>query len=151
MKTLFIYYSNTGSGDVVAECLAEQGAEVRKVLPKKPLPKSFFFSVLSGGFLAGLGYKMPLVGFDPNVDGFDRIVIGSPVWNARFSCPINTVLEKVNLKAMPVTFVLWAGSGEAPKAVKRINKDYPTAEIILLKEPKRCPEELEKIRALVTE
>ena len=151
MKTLFIYYSNTGNGDVVAECLKAQGMEVRKVLPKKPLPKSFFWCVMSGGFLAGMGHKAPLKQFDPSVEGFDRIVIGSPIWNARLSCPINSVLDQVDLGALPVTFILWAGSGEGPSAVKRINKNYPNAEIILLKDPKKYPEELEKIKGLVSE
>ena len=149
MKALFIYYSNTGNGDMVAERLKEQGAEIRKVIPKKPLPKSFFWSVMNGGFLAGIGHKAALRDFDPSVDGYDRIVIGSPIWNARISCPINSVVDQVDLGALPLTFVLWAGSGEGPGAVKRIKKNYPTAEIVLLKEPKKYPEELEKLNLLL--
>ena len=148
MKTLFVYYSNTGSGDVVAECLKEQGAEIRKVLPKKPLPRSFFLSVMTGGFLAGIGYKMPLKGFDPSIEGFDRIVVGSPIWNGRISSPINSVLKEMDLSVLPVTFVFYAGSGEGKSAAKRIKKNYPNADVIFLKEPKKYPEELEKIKTL---
>ena len=42
MKKLFIYYSNTGNGDVVANYLAENGYDIRKITPKKNLPKAFF-------------------------------------------------------------------------------------------------------------
>lgn len=148
MKTLFLYYSFTGNGDLVAEYLAQKGATTRKVLPKKPLPKSFFGSVMTGGFLATIGYKSKLLDWDKSLDGFDRVVIGSPVWNARFSSPINTVLCALDFKSIPVTFILYAGSGEAAKAVARIQKEYPTADVILLKEPKKHPEELKKLDAM---
>ena len=148
MKTLFIYYSFTGNGDIVAEKMVELGADVRKVAPEKPLPRSFFWSVMTGGFLAGLGYKAPLRGFDPSLDGYDRVVIGSPVWNGRISCPINTVLATLDLTGKQVAFVLYAGSGAAPKATARLLKAYPNASVILLKDPKKYADELGKLNFL---
>ena len=148
MKTLFLYYSFTGNGDLVAEKMVEQGADVLKVVPKKPLPKSFFWSVMTGGFLAGIGYKMPLVDFAPDLDGYDRIVIGSPIWNGRISCPINTVLSSLNLTGKSLAFVLYAGSGAAPKAVARLHKAYPDASVVVLKEPKKYADELLKTEEL---
>lgn len=148
MKTLFIYYSFTGNGDIVAEKMVELGADVRKVTPKKPLPRSFFWSVMTGGFLAGLGYKAPLRDFDPSLDGYDRIVIGSPVWNGRISCPINTVLATLDLTGKEVAFVLYAGGGAAPKAVSRLSKSHPSAPVVVLKEPKKYADELAKLDVL---
>lgn len=148
MKTLFIYFSHTGNGDIVAEKMSEKGAELRKVVPKKPLPKAFFLSVMTGGFLATIGRKTPLVGFDANVEGYDRVVVGSPIWNGRFSCPINKVLSLVDFKDVPVDFVLYAGGGNAPKAIHRIQKEFPQAKTVVLKEPKKYPAELEKLNEL---
>ena len=145
MNNLFIYYSFTGSGDVVAENLKDKGFEIRKVIRKKKMPKSFFFGVLHGGFLAGTNHKDKLVDYDNNVDGYENIYIGSPIWNGRFSSPINTVLATTDLSNKNVTFILYAGSGTGPKAVKRIEKNYPNGKIILLKEPKKYPEELKKL------
>ena len=42
MKKLFIFYSYTGRGDIVAQKMQEKGYEVRKVETVKNLPKSFF-------------------------------------------------------------------------------------------------------------
>ena len=106
MKKLFIYYSNTGSGDKVAEAFAEKGYELRKVTPKRPLPKKFFFMVMTGGLLAGLGVKSKLVGFDGDVSEFDEVVVGSPIWNGRLSCPMNTVLAKTDLGGKKLSFAL---------------------------------------------
>ena len=63
MNKLMIYYSNSGNGDAVAERLKEQGYTLRKVTPKKPMPKSFFLQILAGGFAAGIGKKEPLCGY----------------------------------------------------------------------------------------
>lgn len=148
MNKLLIYYSNSGNGDLVAARLAEQGFALRKVTPKKPMPKSFFLQILAGGFAAGIGKKEPLCGYDADVKDYDEIVIGSPVWNARLSCPINTVLDKTDLKDKKLTFVLYSGSGAAPKAVEAIGKRFPDAAIIHLREPKKDPDELNKLRQL---
>ena len=148
MNKLMIYYSNSGNGDAVAERLKEQGYTLRKVTPKKPMPKSFFLQILAGGFAAGIGKKEPLSGYDPDVRDFDEIVIGSPVWNARLACPINTVLAGTDLKGKKVTFVLYSGSGAAPKAVEKIGTICPGAAVIHLKEPKKYPDELKKLETL---
>ena len=61
MKKIFIYSSFTGNGDLIAEKMKEKGYEIRKVTEKKKFPKSFFWSVFSGGFRAGMGVKAKLV------------------------------------------------------------------------------------------
>ena len=112
---------------------------------KKGLPKSFFFSVLTGGFLAGLGVKSKLKEYDHNIEGYDEIIIGGPIWNGRFSSPLNRLLKDIDFSNKNVKFIFTAGSGEGKKALKKANKLFPNAECIFLKEPKKYPEELEKI------
>ena len=148
MKKLFIYYSQSGNGDLVAETLAAKGCGIRKVLPLKKPPKAFFLQILAGGFGAGIGRREPLAGYNPDVSGYDRIVVGTPVWNGCISCPVNTVLAETDLKGKDLVFVLYSGSGAAPKAEERINREFPGAKIIHLKEPKANREELEKLSVL---
>ena len=145
MKRLFIYFSLTGNGDLVANQLEEKGFEIRKVEMKRRLPKSFFFCVFTGGFLAGFGVKSKLKEYDHNIDGYDEIVIGSPIWNGRFSSPLNRLLKENDFKGKNIKFVFTAGSGEGKHALKKANRLYPEAECIFLKEPKKYPEELEKL------
>ena len=146
MKKLFIYYSNTGNGDIVAERLLKNGYDLRKVTPKRNLPKNFFFKVFFGGFLAGINKKAKLIGYDNSVADYDEIVIGSPVWCGKLSCPVNTVLAKTDLNGKKVSFILYAGGGEAPKAEERLKNKFPNATVTVLKEPKKYPEELESIK-----
>ena len=148
MEKLFIYYSYTGNGDVVADFLKEKEYEIRQVVRKKKLPKSFFWGIMTGGFLAGIHHKDKLVGFDANIEEYDEIMIGSPIWNGRISSPVNmalSILKQNGLSSKKVSFIFYAGSGEGKKALKRINKEFPEAKVFFLKEPKKYPEELEKL------
>ncbi len=147
MKKIFIYFSQTGNGDLVANTLPEN-IEKRRVIMKKKLPKRFFFMVLTGGFLAGINAKSRLVDFNNDVSEYEEIIIGSPIWNGKFSSPINTVLSKIDLNNKKLSFILYSGSGEAPKTINTINKKYPNSNVIILKEPIKNKEELDKLNEI---
>ena len=144
MKKLFIYYSLTGNGDVIANYLKEKNYEIRKVIPKKSLPKNFFLSMMVGGFKALIKKKDKLINFDSNIDEYDEIIIGSPIWFDRISSPINTVLNKLNFNNKKISFILYSGGGIANKASERINELYNT-NIVILKAPKNNKKELDKL------
>ena len=142
MKKLFIYYSLNGNGDIVANYLKENKFDVRRVIMKDKMPKSYIGQIFTGGFLAGINYKAKIDNFDYNIDAYDEIIIGSPIWNGKLSCPINTILNKTIFTNKKVTFILWSGSGSAPKAEKMIKDKYNEVNIIMLKEPKNNIDEM---------
>lgn len=148
MKKLLIYCSFTGNGDVVASRFLENGYELRKVIEKHKMPKSFFFSVLEGGFRAGINAKGKLVNYDSDVSSYEEIVIASPIWNGRLTPIANSIIKQTNLKDKKLTFVFCAGSGEGKHALKKINKLFPEVKVVFLKEPKKYPEELDKLKEL---
>ena len=142
MKKIFIYYSLTGSGDLVANTLKSKGYDIRKVISKYNYPKSFFWLMMVGGFRAGTNKKDKLIDFNTDISNYDEIVIGSPVWFDRVSPPVNTVLKELDLSGKKISFIFYSGSGEANKASERV-KDI--GNILILKEPKKYKEELSKI------
>ena len=142
MKRLFIYYSRSGNGDLVAEMLKEKGFDIEKVETlKNPIPKSFVLSMFIGGFKAAIGAHPKIKELVVNPELYDEIYIGSPIWNARFATPTNSLLKELKLEGKKVTFVLYSGSGTSKGATKKINKLYPEARIINLKEPLKYKEE----------
>ena len=147
MKRIFIYFSLTGNGDLISEHLKDE-YDIRKIEMKKRFPKSFFFRIMKGGFLASINAKTKLKEFDNDIKDYENIVIGSPIWNARLSSPINTLLSKLDLNGKKVTFVFYSGSGEAPKAIEKVKKNYNIDKIIVLKEPIKYNEELKKLDEL---
>ena len=149
MQKLFIYYSHTGNGDLVAKEFEKEGYSIRKVTEKNKMPKSFFWSIMSGGFRAGLGLKGKLVNYDNDVTGFDKIVIGSPIWNGRFPPAVNSVLAQTNFAEKDITFVFYSGSGEGKKALGKVKKSFSNAKILFLKEPKKYNNELNKLKEIL--
>lgn len=145
MKKVFIYYSLSGNGDAVANLLQEKNFDIRKVSAKDKMPKSFAGRIMTGGFLASINYKAKLIDFNNDISEYEEVIIGSPIWNARLSCPINSVLDKLDLGNKKLTFIFYSGSGTSPKATKKIQKLYPQANIVNIKEPKNNLEELERI------
>lgn len=144
MKKIFIYYSMYGNGDLISDIYKEKGYDIRKVISKVNYPKKMFPLMMIGGFKALFKIKDKLVDFDNNIDNYDEIVIGTPIWFDRVSAPINSVLKALNLTNKKVSFILWSASGNATKAVERISKEYNT-NITILKEPKKNKDELKKI------
>ena len=145
MKKLLIYYSYTGNGEVVSIKMQEKGYDLRKVETIKGLPKNFFFAMMSGGFQAGVKKKAKLKEFDYDISNYDEIVIASPIWNDRLTPAINTILANISLEGKKLSFVFYSGSGEGKHALKRVNKEYPNARCVFLKQPKDYPEELHKL------
>ncbi|MBP5407774.1 MAG: hypothetical protein J6Y42_01380 [Bacilli bacterium] len=147
MKKYFIYFSETGNGDLIASKLEEQGYIIKKVEMKKALAKSFFFKVMQGGFLASVHAKSKIKDLELDINLDDEVIIGSPIWNKRLSSPINTVLNKYEF--INPSFILYSGSGTATKALKYIEKNFHGSKAIILKEPKKYEEELDKLKGLM--
>ena len=143
MKKIFIYFSLTGSGDVVSDYMKKNGYDIRKVISKYKYPKKMFPLMMVGGFKALTKMKDKLIDFDSNIDDYDEVVIGTPIWFDRVSSPINSVLSKLDLSNKKVSFIFYSASGEGKKATERL-KDI--GDITILKEPKKYKEELNKIR-----
>ena len=144
MKKLFIYYSLTGNGDVVADYFKDKGYEIRKVIPKHRLPKNFFLSMMVGGFKSAINKKDKLVDFDKDISNYDKIVIGSPIWFDRTCSPINTVLNELDIDNR-FSFVFYSGGGEANNASKKIKNLY-NIDSIILRSPKDNKKELDKLK-----
>ena len=104
--------------------------------------------ILTGGYKATFNKKDELLDFDSNIDGYEKIVIASPIWNDRLSSPINSVIDLADLKNKDVSFVFYSASGVANKAKEKI-KNLFNKDAIVLKEPKKNKDELKKLKEII--
>ena len=100
--------------------------------------------MMTGGFKALIGYKEKITNFDIDITKYDKIVIGSPIWNDRISTPIRTLLKQIDKK--DIDFVLYSGSGKGERGIEFLKEKYPKSKITIIKEPKKYKEELNKIK-----
>ena len=148
MSKLFIYYSHTGNGELVSKIFESQGYKIRKVEEEFKMPKAFFFQMMVGGFRAGTNQKGKLIDYNNDVSSYDEIVIGSPIWNGKLPPTTNSIIAETNFEGKKLSFVLYSGGGEAPKAEKHIKLLYKDAIVIHLQEPKKYNDQLKKLDVL---
>jgi flavorubredoxin len=142
-KKLFIYYSETGNGDLVAEHYKNKNYDIEKIISKK-LPKTLFFQMMVGGFRATASIKPKINELTKDINNYDEIIIGSPIWNDRLCAPIRTLLSKYDFTNKKVNFVLYSGGGSANTATEFINTNYPDAKVVVLRQPKENLNQIEK-------
>jgi len=71
--------------------------------------------MMKGGHRALTEKKDDLEDFDTNLKGYDKIIIGSPVWDDRLAPATNALLDTLDLKDKNISFILYSGSGQAGK------------------------------------
>ena len=92
MKTAIIYYSMLGNTEYVVEqiksCLDDvQDIDVIRIEPQKAYPDKGAMKFFWGGKSAVMGEKPKLVPYEFDVEKYDRIIIGTPVWASNFAPP----------------------------------------------------------------
>ena len=98
MKTLVLYYSNTGNTRFVAEAVANTlGADIEEIKPSANI------STTGVGYVV-MGLRQLLSQPEPKIESlkshlseYDMVVIGTPVWSYTFSSPIRTFLKNYDL------------------------------------------------------
>lgn len=101
MKAIIIYYSLTGKTALVATTAAKVlDADVRRIdeVKIRKIPSVYFF-----GSLAAMTNKSSRIKpLDFNVDNYDLILVGSPVWAGKPAPAVNTFIAETAFKGKDV-------------------------------------------------
>ena len=97
--------------------------EIKKVKIRKKYPNNKFLMILLGGYKATFNKKDKLLDFNKSIIDYDKIVIGSPIWNDRISAPINSVLSLLDLKDKDLSFIFYSASGKGDHAIEKVKKN----------------------------
>lgn len=149
MKTIVVYYSLEGNTAWAAGKIAGRlGAETLRLQPVKAFPDKGFKKFLWGGKSAVMAETPALEAYAFDVQAFDRVILGFPVWASNMAPPLRTFLRDNDLKGKQVAaFACQSGSG-APKAFQRLKAllgvESLEAELILIDPKNRLSEENER-------
>ena len=121
MKTAIVYYSMTGNTKFVADKIAERiEADIIRIEPVKAYPDQGAKKFIWGGKSAVVGEKPELQPYEFNVEDYDSIILGTPVWASNFAPPIRTFIKEnlaIQEKKLAV-FTCFSGGG-ADKAIEK--------------------------------
>ena len=99
MKSAVIYYSLTGNTSLVAKMIAERiEADIIKLKPEKEIPSTGASKYFWGGKSVMLNEKPKLLNDNLNLEGYDTLIIGTPIWAGSITPPINTFLSENVIK-----------------------------------------------------
>ena len=129
MKRLVVYYSLSGNTEEAAKKIAGKlGADLLKLETKKRMPKGFAAQILVGGSQVMMNHIPELMPYSTNIEDYDEIVLGSPIWNGKGVPAVNAFLkDEKAAKKVTALFFLSAG-GDTKKGLEAITKKLPNLE-----------------------
>ncbi len=128
MKTAIVYYSMSGNTKYVAEKIADGiktsgEVDIIRIEPKKEYPdkgvKKFFW----GGKSAVMGETPALQPYEFNIEEYERIIFGTPVWASTFVPPLRTFInDNSDVKNKKIAVFTCFSGGGADKAIDKMKK-----------------------------
>lgn len=103
MKTLILYYSYGGNTKRIAEMIQKKiGGDLAEIETAKPYTGDYNSVVDQGQKEVNCGYMPEIKPLKANVQDYDRIILGSPVWWYTFAPAMKTFLNTYNLSGKTV-------------------------------------------------
>ncbi len=113
MKKLVVYYSFEGNTKLIAETIAKAiGADLLELKPKKEIQSKGFMKFVWGGRAAMMKTKPELYPLDKDIQDYDVIFIGTPVWAWNFAPPFNTFFTTHALTNKKIALFCCHGGGK---------------------------------------
>ena len=124
MTTAIVYYSMSGNTKYVANKIAERiEADIIRIDPVKAYPDKGAKKFIWGGKSAVMGEKPALHPYEFNVEKYDRIILGTPVWASNFAPLIRTFIkENPNIHGKKLAVFTCFSGGGADKAIEKMKK-----------------------------
>ena len=120
MKSLVVYYSLTGKTRLVAQVIAEALnatlVEIKETKPRKPGPLLY----LTGGFAAMTNRGSKINPIDADLEQYEMIFIGSPIWGSRPAPAINSFVYTTNFEGRSIIPFFTMGGDNSEKALANI-------------------------------
>lgn len=113
MKKIVIYYSFEGNTKLIAENIATAiDADILELKPKKEIKSKGFMKYVWGGKAAMMKATPELLPFDKDIQQYDAIFIGTPVWAWTYAPPLNTFFTTHSLLNKKIALFCCHGGGK---------------------------------------
>lgn len=97
-KTLIVYYSYTGNTKKIANIIKDKlNCDIVELIPKEPYSKDYQTVVDEEQRMEGQNHIRKYEDINVNLDDYDTIIIGTPVWWYRETPVIRTFLKENDL------------------------------------------------------
>lgn len=121
MKALVVFYSLEGHTEAIANIIKnELKCDLLELKPEKEIPKKGLKKFLWGGKSVLFKEKPTLTNSIPNLEQYETIIIGTPIWAGIYAPPINTFISENKINGKKVAFFACHGGGGAKKCFNKL-------------------------------
>lgn len=129
-KTLVLYYSQTGATKAVAEELQKQlGCDIAAIEAAQPYDGDYAATIARWMQESKDSVKVALKPLDVNLDEYDTIFLGFPIWGGTYALPMASFLADNSLEGKNVVTFATFGSGGIEKATLDVAVALPSADV----------------------
>lgn len=130
-KAVVIYYSQTSNTKVVAEEIASRlGAEMEEIIPVVPYDGDFQSTIERCMQEREQDIQPKINPLNVNLQDYDIVFIGYPIWFGTFAPPISAFLDQVDLKGKKVVPFCTFGSGGLESSIMKLEEMHTGADIM---------------------
>ncbi|HZJ78355.1 MAG TPA: flavodoxin [Clostridia bacterium] len=126
MKSIVIFYSLEGNTKFMANCIAQKlNADLLELKPKNDPPAKGLTKYFLGSISALLRAKPKLVNESVDLNDYDNIIVGSPVWAGNLAPALNTFISQNEIIDKSIVFFTCHGGKISGKCFERFKDCYP--------------------------
>lgn len=130
-QALVLYYSLTSNTQLVAEEIAKSlGADIEQIVVLNPYDTAYNATIARSIAEREQGITPEIKPLQANLDNYELIFIGYPVWFGTYAPPIATFLANNDLSGKKIVPFCTFGSGGLESSAKELAKAAPNAEIL---------------------
>lgn len=129
-KTLVLFYSQTGATRAVAEELQKQlGCDIDSITAVNPYDGDYGQTIARWMQEKRDSVKVEINPINANLDEYDTVFLGFPIWGGTYALPMASFLEDNGLKGKKVVTFATFGSGGIDKATLDVAVALPGADV----------------------
>ena len=129
-KTLVLYYSQTGTTKQVAEELQRLlGADIDSIVAVKSYGTDYDATIERWKKEREDSAKVEIKPIQSNINDYDTIFLGFPIWGGSYASPISTFVSENLLEGKTVITFATFGSGGIEQATVDVRKALPDADV----------------------
>lgn len=121
MKTLVVYYSRSSVTKKIAEVIAKEiNADIEEIIDNKK--RSGVIGFIKSGYEAAYDKLTKIEEIKSNLEDYDLVILGTPVWAGKPSTPATTFIKKyhTHIKNLAVFITHGSPSNEYRSAINFI-------------------------------
>lgn len=130
-KALVLYYSLTSNTQVVAQEIATRlEADIEPIIALNPYDTAYNATIARSLAEREQGITPEIKPLQANLDDYDLIFIGYPVWFGTYASPVITFLTNTDLSGKRIVPFCTFGSGGLESSVAHMAEQQPQAQIL---------------------